>query len=415
MTSISSERFKFAPRPLPPGKFRLRGMRKRWWLFRPFDLLARHWPVRGPFKGLLIVRIDGIGDMVLFRGALDHYAAAFGVPREEIVILGCKSWGGLASDVFTGYRVHAIDEHAFERHVFYRFNVGRWVRRQRFAIAVCDSFFRKALAADSLVWFSGAPRRILGQPWISRKTQAEFAYYEGTEPYVDTGPYPTHEVLRHFNFLNSITGRQIAPKPPRLDWQPKDISVIPPGKPYIVLNFGANEPGRRWPFGNFVHVGERILASGYRVLLTGTTKELPELAAHGEFFARPGIVNLVGKTTISQVCDIFARAVAVVTSETGPGHLAIAIGTPTIMVVGGGQFVNFVPFPDSISIPHVYFVYEMMDCYCCLWRCTKPHVDGSAFPCVQAISVESVWVHLQTLLAHASNVRADLMSSDHSS
>ncbi|MFQ5763594.1 MAG: hypothetical protein ACE5GT_01585, partial [Rhodospirillales bacterium] len=47
------------------------GMRRRWWLFRPFDVIARHWPVLKKPRGVLVVRMDGIGDMVLFRRALD--------------------------------------------------------------------------------------------------------------------------------------------------------------------------------------------------------------------------------------------------------------------------------------------------------------------------------------------------------
>jgi hypothetical protein len=85
------------------------GMRRRWWMFRPLDLIARHWPVFKKRRGVLVVRMDGIGDMVLFRRTLDHYADAFGVDKSDITVLGCKSWSNLADDVFQGYRVYAID------------------------------------------------------------------------------------------------------------------------------------------------------------------------------------------------------------------------------------------------------------------------------------------------------------------
>lgn len=50
------------------------GMRRRWRIFRFLDWIARRFPVAGEKHGLLVVRMDGIGDMVLFRAALDHYA-----------------------------------------------------------------------------------------------------------------------------------------------------------------------------------------------------------------------------------------------------------------------------------------------------------------------------------------------------
>ena len=67
------------------------GMRRRWWLFRPLDLIARHRPVLGRPSGVLVVRMGGIGDMVLFRRTLDHYAEVFGVEKSEITVLGCAS------------------------------------------------------------------------------------------------------------------------------------------------------------------------------------------------------------------------------------------------------------------------------------------------------------------------------------
>ena len=139
----SSSRFHANPgeTPLPPGsglsrRFRTTpfwralpgGMRRRWWMFRPLDLIARHWPVFKKPRGVLVVRMDGIGDMVLFRRTLDRYAEVFGVDKSEITVLGCASWANLADVVFEGYKVYAIDEHAFARRPFYRFKISLWVR-----------------------------------------------------------------------------------------------------------------------------------------------------------------------------------------------------------------------------------------------------------------------------------------------
>ena len=62
------------------------GMRRRWWFFRPFDLLARYWPLLKSRRGLVIIRMDGIGDMALFRNSLDHYGDVFGVKKKNITI-----------------------------------------------------------------------------------------------------------------------------------------------------------------------------------------------------------------------------------------------------------------------------------------------------------------------------------------
>jgi hypothetical protein len=139
-------------------------MRRRWWLFRPFDLIARYIPVFHSRRGLLVIRMDGIGDMVLFRTSLDHYAEVFGVKESEITVLGCKSWGPITSEVFKNYKVLSIDEHNFARWPLYRFWVSLRVRAINPAISVCDSYLRRTLMADSLMWISGAPLTISSLP-----------------------------------------------------------------------------------------------------------------------------------------------------------------------------------------------------------------------------------------------------------
>ena len=57
--------------------------------------------------------VDGIGDMVLFRSFLDQYSSVFNVPKNDIQVLGCKSWEDVSDEIFSGYSVFAIDEHAY--------------------------------------------------------------------------------------------------------------------------------------------------------------------------------------------------------------------------------------------------------------------------------------------------------------
>ena len=99
--------------------------------------------------------------------------------------------------------------------------------------------------ADSLVWVSAAPRQVSSLPYISEATRAEFNYYlSQASEIINTGLYPTHEVIRHGRFISAIAGREIAPEPPRVSWR-NDPPPIPRGAPYVVLDPGSNEPGRR--------------------------------------------------------------------------------------------------------------------------------------------------------------------------
>ncbi len=374
------------------------GMPRRWWLFRPFDLIARHWPLAKSRRGLLVVRMDGIGDMVLFRRALDRYADVFGVARADITVLGCNSWQRIAEIALDGYRVVAIDEHAYARRPLYRFRISMMVRRLAPLVTVCDSYFRRALMADSLVMMTGAPRSIVSLPYVNEATRAEFTYYlSQVDRIVDTGAYPTHEVVRHHRFLSAIAGREIAPEPPSIPWR----SVPPPiepGGPYVVLNPGSNEPGRRWPFAGYVALARRLADRGLRVVFIGSSDEKPSASELERIEALPGMIDLYGKTTLPEIMDLMKGAAAVVSNDTGPAHLAIALGAPTVVVVGGGHFGSFVPYPAAVTPPTARFVFHEMECYHCFWRCPKRADRRDAFPCIAAVGEDRVWEALTGLL-----------------
>jgi ADP-heptose:LPS heptosyltransferase len=357
---------------------------RRWFLFYPFDLLARFWPVFGKPRGVLVVRIDGIGDMVLFHPAFAHYAQALGVAPSDITLLGCQSWAELAPVFFPGIRFHAIDEHAYDRSPLYRFKVSLWLRRQNFAVALLDSFMRKPLVADSLIYVSGAPTRIVAKPYLSPKTQRLFDWYlTRCQRVVDTGPHPTHEIPRHFTFVSALARRSVAPEPPRLPWRENMPAVT---QPYAIINFGANEPGRRWPFENFLAVATEIKKRGLAVVFVGGPAE----AAYKNRLGGQGFVDLIGATTLDELLDLLRHAALVVTSETGPAHLAIGLGAPTATILGGGQFGGWMPFPPEAAPPQQRVVYRRMPCYGCLWNCTQPHRRGEAFPCVAAVETGEV-------------------------
>ena len=373
------------------------GMRRRWWMFRLFDFVAKYTPIFRKRRGVLVVRMDGIGDMVLFRTSLDHYGEVFGVKKSEITVLGCDSWGSITSEVFEGYKVLTIDEHSFARWPLYRFWVSLKVRAVNPAISVCDSYLRRALMADSLMWISGAPRMVSSLPFISEGTRAEYQYYlSQIDEIIPTGDYPTHEALRHSNFLSTIAGRQIKAEAPKISWRqtlpPSD--VVPHGVPYVVLNPGSNEFGRRWPLVQYQRLAKKLVLKGLLVIFVGGISERP-----GAIQEREGkIIDLIGKTSLEQLLDLMNHAQLVVSNDTGPAHLSIAISTPTLVIVGGGHFGCFVPYPEEIRPINARFVYHHMDCYHCFWNCPKRASKYDVFPCVEAVHIDEVWRVSQQLL-----------------
>jgi ADP-heptose:LPS heptosyltransferase len=95
---------------------------------------------------------------------------------------------------------------------------------------------------------------------------------------------------------------------------------------YVVLHPGASVPARAWPAGHCAESVEALADAGHRVLVTGSPAE----RALTSFVAGRRGVDLGGATTLAEMAALLDGAVAVVVGNTGPAHLAAAVGTPVV-------------------------------------------------------------------------------------
>ncbi len=85
--------------------------------------------------------------------------------------------------------------------------------------------------------------------------------------------------------------------------------------------------------------------------------------------------NLSGKCTIRQSAAILKRCKLAVGAETGLAHIACAVGTPNVILLGGGHFGRFMPYSPETSA-----VVNPLECFGCNWQCKYPTVH-----CIQDV------------------------------
>ena len=95
---------------------------------------------------------------------------------------------------------------------------------------------------------------------------------------------------------------------------------------FVVLHPGASVPARAWPAGHCAEAVEALADAGHRVLVTGGPADR-ELTA---YVAGSRGVDLGGATTLAEMAALLDAAAAVVVGNTGPAHLAAAVGTPVV-------------------------------------------------------------------------------------
>lgn len=119
-------------------------------------------------------------------------------------------------------------------------------------------------------------------------------------------------------------------------------------RPLIIVNPGSNWPSKMWPVENFVETIKGLKSkTDASFIVTGSASEIPlaEMIKKGA----GDISVLTGKTTLHQLAALLKKTSLFITNDTGPMHLAIAIGTPVVAIFGPGYYKRFFP-PDREGI-----------------------------------------------------------------
>lgn len=112
----------------------------------------------------------------------------------------------------------------------------------------------------------------------------------------------------------------------RLRIRGAEPSPVPLPERYLVVHPGASTDARAWPADRHAAVVAALTATGRDVVVTGAPSERALTAR----VASGGGLDLGGATTLPQLAGVIAGAEAIVVANTGPAHLAAAVGTPVV-------------------------------------------------------------------------------------
>ena len=347
-----------------------------------------------------MIRTDGLGDLLLALPALRHFKESFGACR--ITLLTRREWVGIAQLCPYVDEVIGWDKEKYAKSISYRLSFLGELRNRVYAVAIHSTYSREPLT-DELVCCCMAAQKIgfdgnLNNISAKQKARND-PYYTRLIKSLASGSL---EIDRNRDFAEQITNKQIAPE----DFQPQVWLAEPdrtaagkflidaglkPGSDLIVALFpGASWAGRLWPMESYAQLADRILQKyEAKIIVCGAATDLQEIG-EARFHTSRRIVNLVGMTTLRNLAAIFETCDLFIGNETGPLHLAVSTGIPTLGIIGGGHFGRFYPYGD---LSKHRMVHKQMDCYYCDWKCIYETVR-----CIQEITVDDVWRETQRMM-----------------
>jgi ADP-heptose:LPS heptosyltransferase len=151
--------------------------------------------------------------------------------------------------------------------------------------------------------------------------------------------------------------------------------------PYVAVHPGTAAPARAWPVERHVELVRRLSAAGRSVVVTGGPDEA-RLTGEVSGPAGARVHDLGGRLSLAQLAEVLAGADVLVAGNTGPAHLAAAVGTPVVSLYAPTvPAVRWRPW----GVPHV-LLYSEVPCAGCRAR----DCPVASHPCLAGVAVEDV-------------------------
>jgi len=304
------------------------------WLLRS----RRHVPVGGRIDRILIIRLDLLGDVLFSMHAVEALRAAY--PAARIVMLTLPYTEPLARLSPAVDEVVSVDTNRIRtpRGLLspatwseYR-QTYRHVRSQKFDLCVSLSGRMASLCA----FLSGA-RRTVGYsreayPFLLTDPVAGGRYAERMHEVEYVRRLARHAGASSFPERVSLTVPEEACQAAERLLTQHDITA---SDMLVVIHAGSVHPSaKRWPARSWSRfVDDLNEVTGARIVLTGSKSDEPVAVEVLKNVSRP-IVSLVGRTTVEELLGLLARADLVAGGDSGPLHLAVALGRPVVAAYG---------------------------------------------------------------------------------
>lgn len=285
---------------------------------------------------VLCVRLDAMGDLLMTIPALR--ALRTSCPGRRLTLLASSEGAAIAGlipelDAAMVYQAPWLRATPQRRDAGGEYAMAARLRRLRFDAAVIFTVFsQNALPAALLCYLAEIPLRL---------AQCRENPYQLLTDWVrdsDTPAHARHEVQRQLDLVKAVGAHTRDDSlslflPPRIKAEARRRIAgagIDLGRPWLLIHPGATAASRRYPPQHYAETARRLaLGDAMQVLFTGGAAEVELVEAIRAAMGAPS-ASLAGATDAHTLAAVIAAAPLLICNNTGPAHIAAAVGTPVV-------------------------------------------------------------------------------------
>lgn len=210
----------------------------------------------------------------------------------------------------------------------------------------------------------------------------------------DTVPeyqFGSHEIDINLNIARALGCPDLSPKTEfflkKEDTDIRRLFGLEAGK-YVVLHVGSGAASKRWHPYKFARLILKLKNTGLSVVLAGSASETQNVTK--SLSEKGKVVDLGGKTTLSQLGAVLQQAVLFVGTDSGPSHIAAALDVPSIILFSGANLPSrWAPRGRNVNV-----IYKNTPCSpCCSFDC---RVKGH--PCMENITESEIYRQIRSIV-----------------
>jgi ADP-heptose:LPS heptosyltransferase len=374
-------------------KYLVEVLTERYWLL---DYLPTFPKKR---DSVLLIRLDLIGDFVLWLDSAQAFRHLY--PGQRITIAVNSAYADLARVLPHWDEVLSVNVQQMRTSYIYRLATLVRLRRGNFSVAIQPTFSRE-FVGDLAVRASLASERIgydgdVNNFSIVVKDKTDRWYTR----LIPNDPLQIMELNINAHFVRELGAHAFKANLPVIPTTvtPRASLLFTP--PYIVVAPGASWGPKMWPVANFAQlITELVKQFNIQVVYCGGESDQPVCRELHDLIAANSSIDLSGLTSLPELVEIIRGANLLITNDSAPVHIAAAVGTPSVCILGGGHFGRFLPYPVGLTpdANRPLICSFQMPCFGCKWRCIYSTSAHEAVPCISQIAVTDVYEACHNLL-----------------
>ncbi len=321
----------------------------------------------------LIIRLDDIGDFVLFAPVLAKWIEH---QKKEVFLLGNIAWKSYFEVLIPPNRIQCI-----------WLNKNEWFSSVEYRIAIIKSLEK---IAPQQVIYASYTRVLLLDAILKRCLKAAHHFAWEAKPgavseelnsgfdFLKSRMIAQHETANNLNFFNDLQEDSFTVNFD-LNFPDKQKSIQ---EKYFIICPGGNQKSKQWPAKNYAEIANKTLQLHPELLcvLVGgkgdenLSNEITKRINKGK------CTNLCGKTSLIELAEICKHAEFAFSNDTAAAHLCAMQKTQVFVVLNGNRYQRFFPYPAAFK--HVSTLYPNIDNMSYDWEEKMP---------IAAVTVSALW------------------------